>query len=106
MIQNLLESRGLRNPSVKIGLRTIVSGALLAFAVPALADGDPWTSAATNLQAAFTGPIAKGLALVAIVVGGLGFAFGEAGSKRALAGIIFGVGMAISAANFMAWLFG
>ena len=57
------------------------------------------------LQAAFTGPIATGLALVAIVVGGLMFAFGEGGAKRTLAGVVFGVGMAVSAVNFMAWLF-
>ena len=53
----------------------------------------------------FTGPIARGLSLVAIVVGGLMFAYGEGDSKRMLAGILFGVGMAIGAVNFMAWLF-
>ena len=40
----------------------------------------------------FTGPIARGLSLVSIVVGGVTFAFGEGGSKRLLAGIVFGVG--------------
>jgi hypothetical protein len=34
------------------------------------------------------------------------FAFGETDSKRMLAGIVFGVGMAIAAVNFMTWLFG
>ena len=33
------------------------------------------------------------------------FAFGEGGSKKAMAGIIFGVGMAVGAVNFMGWLF-
>ncbi len=56
-------------------------------------------------DASFTGPIARGLSLVSIVVGGVTFAFGEGGSKRLLAGIVFGVGMAIGAVNFMAWLF-
>jgi len=65
----------------------------------------PWESAVQVLQTAFTGPIATGLALVAIVVGGLMFAFGEGGAKRTMAGVIFGVGMAIGAVNFMAWLF-
>jgi type IV secretory pathway VirB2 component (pilin) len=65
----------------------------------------PWENAVQVLQTAFTGPIATGLALVAIVVGGLVFAFGEGGAKRTMAGIIFGVGMAIGAVNFMAWLF-
>ena len=73
-------------------------------AVPAHADS-PWENAVSVLQTAFTGPIARGLSLVAIVVGGLMFAFGEGESKRMLAGIVFGVGMAIGAVNFMAWLF-
>jgi type IV secretory pathway VirB2 component (pilin) len=66
---------------------------------------DPWTQAVQALQTAFTGPIATGLALVAIVVGGLMFAFGEGAAKRTLAGVIFGVGMAVGAVNFMSWLF-
>ena len=56
------------------------------------------------LQTSCTGPIARGLSLVAIVVL-LMFACGEDQSKRTMAGILFGVGMAIGAVNFMAWLF-
>lgn len=66
---------------------------------------DPWDNAVNVLRTAFTGTIAQGLSLVAIVVGGLMFAYGEGQSKRMLAGIVFGVGMAIGAVNFMAWLF-
>ena len=77
----------------------------LLIATPLRAQQDPWEQAVQVLQTAFTGSIAKGLSLVAIVVGGLMFAFGEGQSKRALSGIIFGVGMAIGAVNFMAWLF-
>ena len=73
-------------------------------AMPAHA-ASPWEDAVNALQTSFTGPIAKGLSLVAIVVGGLMFAFGEGDSKRMLAGILFGIGMAVSAVNFMAWLF-
>ncbi len=65
----------------------------------------PWVDAVNELQTQFTGPIARGLSLIAIVVGGLMFAFGEGGSKRTLAGIIFGIGMAVGAVNFLAWLF-
>jgi type IV secretory pathway VirB2 component (pilin) len=71
----------------------------------AQAGGSPWENAVNVLMASFTGPIAQGLSLVAIVIGGVTFAFGEGGSKRLLAGIVFGVGMAIGAVNFMAWLF-
>ena len=66
---------------------------------------NPWQSAVTQLQEAMTGPIARGLSLVAIVVGGLMFAFGEGGSKKAMAGLVFGLGMALSAANFLDWMF-
>jgi type IV secretion system protein TrbC len=78
----------------------------LAVAVPAFAQGNsPWENAVNVLQLAFTSTIARGLSLVAIVVSGLTFAFGEGGSKRVLAGVLFGVGMAIAAVNFLAWLF-
>jgi type IV secretion system protein TrbC len=87
------------------GVLTFASCLALADDVFAQAGGDPWTQATQALQTAFTGPIATGLALVAIVVGGLMFAFGEGGAKRTLAGVVFGVGMAVSAVNFMAWLF-
>ena len=73
---------------------------------PVFAQGvSPWLNAVDVLQEAFTGPLARGLSLIAIVIGGLMFAFGEGGSKKALAGIIFGLGMAMGAANFLTWLF-
>ena len=78
----------------------------LMFALIFLQSGNsPWENAVQQLQTAFTGPIAKGLSLVAIVVGGLMFAFGEGGNKRMFAGIVFGIGMAIAAVNFLSWLF-
>lgn len=78
----------------------------LVLAVPAFAQANsPWENAVNVLQQAFTSTIARGLSLVAIVVSGLTFAFGEGGSKRVLAGVLFGVGMAIAAVNFLAWLF-
>jgi H+/Cl- antiporter ClcA len=39
-------------------------------------------------------------------IGGIMFAYSEGGSKRTFAGIIFGLGMALGAVNFMSWLFG
>ena len=81
--------------------------ALFVLLLPALPlhAQSPWESAVTVLQGAFTTTIARGLSLVAIVVGGITFAFSEGDSKRMLAGILFGVGMAIGAVNFMNWLF-
>ncbi len=74
--------------------------------LPLLAQASPWEQAVNLLQASFTGPLARGLSLVAIVIGGLMFAFGEGQSKRVFAGIIFGLGIALGAVNFMSWLFG
>jgi type IV secretory pathway VirB2 component (pilin) len=43
--------------------------------------------------------------LVAIVIGGLMFMFGEGGAKRQISGIVFGGGLALFAAQFVTWLF-
>lgn len=86
-------------------LLTVGTCIALADQVFAQTGGSPWEQAVQALQTSFTGPIATGLALVSIVVGGLMFAFGEGAAKRTLAGVIFGVGMAVGAVNFMSWLF-
>ena len=82
--------------------RQLTAAALsLLLVAPAFAQGaSPWENAVGVLQQAFTSTIARGLSLVAIVVSGLTFAFGEGGSKRVLAGVLFGVGMAIAAVKF------
>ena len=59
---------------------------LAALPVYAQATGnDPWDNAVAVLRTAFTGTIATGQSLVAIVVSGLMFASGEGRSKRMLA---------------------
>jgi type IV secretory pathway VirB2 component (pilin) len=98
-LSKYLRSSWLRSPLVILGFT-------LLLAAPAFAQGaSPWENAVNVLMTAFTSTIARGLSLVAIVVAGLTFAFGEGGSKRVLAGVLFGVGMAIAAVNFLAWLF-
>ena len=92
------------------GLASLLRALVFAVAVvlvptASYAQASPWENAVNVLMTSFTGPIARGLSLVSIVVGGITFAFGEGGSKRLLAGIVFGVGMAIGAVNFMSWLF-
>ena len=78
--------------------------AIVFLASPAFAQS-PWERAASNLEASFTGPLARSLALVAIVIGGLMFMFGEGGAKRQVSGIVFGGGLALFAAQFLSWLF-
>jgi type IV secretion system protein TrbC len=94
-------------PAARLRSPLAILSAALLLAGPAFAQqGDsPWENAVGVLQTAFTSTIARGLSLVAIVVAGLTFAFGEGGSKRVLAGVLFGVGMAIAAVNFLTWLF-
>jgi type IV secretory pathway VirB2 component (pilin) len=79
-------------------------GTVLALPTLALAQS-PWERAASNLATTFTGPLARSLALVAIVIGGLMFMYGESGAKRQISGIVFGGGLALFAAQFLTWLF-
>lgn len=97
-----------RQSWLRKSLRFVATLAVVsALAAPVYAQGNsPWENAVNVLQTAFTGPIAKGLALVAIVIGGLTFAFGEGAGKKTFAGIVFGLGMAVLAVNFLTWLFG
>ena len=81
-----------------------LAAALLAIPATALAQS-PWEQAAANLETSFTGPLARSLALVAIVIGGLMFMFGEGGAKRQISGIVFGGGLALFAAQFLTWLY-
>ena len=91
---------------VRRRLAVLSSVALALLLLPvALYAQSPWERAALNLEATFTGPLARSLALVAIVIGGLMFMFGEGGAKRQISGIVFGGGLALFAGQFLAWLF-
>jgi type IV secretory pathway VirB2 component (pilin) len=94
------------NRNVRTVLRTLSLALTILVLAPAVALAQsPWERAAANLEASFTGPVARSLALVAIVIGGLMFMFGEGGAKRQISGIVFGGGLALFAAQFLAWLF-
>ena len=80
----------------------------LFFAMPvaALGQGSPFDTGFNAIQTLFTGTIAKVASLVAIVIGGYGFAHGEPGAKKALAGVAAGTGIAVLAVNVLSWLWG
>jgi type IV secretory pathway VirB2 component (pilin) len=88
----------------------LITAALLTllFFVPmrALAQGSPFDTGFNAIQSLFTGTIAKVASLVAIVIGGYGFAHGEPGAKKALAGVAAGTGIAVLAVNVLSWLWG
>ena len=86
--------------------QTSVAVLAILVLVPSVAFAQsPWERAANNLALTFTGPLARSLALVAIVIGGLMFMFGEGGAKRQISGIVFGGGLALFAGQFLTWLF-
>ncbi len=80
----------------------------LLFVIPvaAMAQGSPFDTGFNAIQSLFTGTIAKVASLVAIVIGGYGFAHGEPGAKKALAGVAAGTGIAVLAVNVLSWLWG
>ncbi len=83
----------------------LVLVAVVASGTTLLAQQAPWERAAQQLEVSFTGPLARSLALVAIVIGGLMFMFGEGGARRQISGIVFGGGLALFATQFLTWLF-
>ena len=79
---------------------------LLLMPMVAMAQGSPFDTGFNAIQSLFTGTIAKVASLVAIVIGGYGFAHGEPGAKKALAGVAAGTGIAVLAVNVLSWLWG
>jgi len=93
----------IRHVRRQLGDRAHVIGAVIvgaALTTVSAAAQAPWERAANNLATTFTGPLARSLALVAIVIGGLMFMFGEAGAKRQISGIVFGGGLALLRGQF------
>ena len=81
-------------------------GLLLLLPLVAYAQGSPFDTGFNALQTLFTGTIAKVASLIANVIGGYGFAHGEPGAKKALAGVAAGTGIAVLAVNVLSWLWG
>lgn len=78
---------------------------LLATTSPIFA-ASPWLNAATVLKDELSGPLARALSVVAVVISGLTFAYGEGDAKRLFAGVLFGCAMAVWATPFLAWMLG
>jgi type IV secretion system protein VirB2 len=98
-IQPILRSKYVRPPAAILALLFLVP-------MVALAQGSPFDTGFNAIQGLFTGTIAKVASLVAIVIGGYGFAHGEPGAKKALAGVAAGTGIAVMAVNVLSWLWG
>ena len=99
-VQPLPRSKWAHPTAAILALLFLMPGAALA------QGGSPFDTGFTAIQTLFTGTIAKVASLVAIVIGGYGFAHGEPGAKKALAGVAAGTGIAVLAVNVLSWLWG
>lgn len=78
-----------------------------AFATTADGSGMPWEGPMQKIMDSISGPVAKILGVIVIVIAGLGIAFGEAGSGvRKLFQVVLGLSIAFTAASIVATLFG
>ncbi|HTX49909.1 MAG TPA: TrbC/VirB2 family protein [Caulobacteraceae bacterium] len=105
------------SPSRALRLRralALAPGALLAAALlaePAFATTTsgtsmPWETPLQTIETSLSGPVAKAVGIIAIVVTGLGFAFAEGGSAmRKGIGIVFGLAIAFTATTFISSFF-
>ena len=89
----------------------LVAGAAALLAVtPAWAAGSgtamPWEGPLDTIMQSLSGPVAKAIGIIAIVLTGLGFAFAEGGSAlRKGIGIVFGLAIAFTATTFISTFF-
>jgi type IV secretion system protein VirB2 len=88
----------------------IAAGVMVMLATPAWASGSgtamPWEAPLTTIENSLSGPVAKAVGVIAIVVTGLGFAFAEGGSAmRKGIGIVFGLAIAFTATTFITSFF-
>jgi type IV secretory pathway VirB2 component (pilin) len=89
----------------------LVAGAAALLAVrPAWAAGAgtamPWEGPLDTIMQSLSGPVAKAVGIIAIVLTGLGFAFAEGGSAmRKGIGIVFGLAIAFTATTFISTFF-
>jgi type IV secretory pathway VirB2 component (pilin) len=74
-VEHILQSQRVRPATVVIALFFLMPAAVLA-------PGSPFDTGFTAIQSLFTGTIAKVATLVAIVIGGYGFAHGEPRAKK------------------------
>ncbi|HKD06454.1 MAG TPA: TrbC/VirB2 family protein [Bryobacteraceae bacterium] len=83
--------------------------ALAAFAIPAFAQignsGSPFDVTLNALLSFSQGTFAKIAAILAVIFGGWQVVAGDGHGKRALGGLIVGVGLMVYAAQLITWLF-
>lgn len=75
------------------------------FAEPAMAQAMPWEGPLCKVAMSFKGPVAKAVAVIAIVVCGLMLAVGEvSGIFKTMLGLLAGISMALLASNWLGFI--
>jgi len=91
-------------------LIALVTFALLSFPATsayAAGSGMPWEGPLDQLLTSLSGPVARAVGVAAIIVTGLGIAFGEGGGgMRKMLWVVFGLTIAFSATSFFLSFFG
>ena len=92
-------------------LNAVCALAAIALLLPAQAfaagSGMPWEGPLDQILTSLSGPVARVIGVAAIIVTGLGIAFGEGGSgMRRMLWVVFGLTIAFSATSFFLSFFG
>lgn len=75
------------------------------FAEPAMAQAMPWEGPLCKVAMSLKGPVAKAVAVIAIVVCGLMLAVGEvSGIFKTMLGLLAGISMALLASNWLGFI--
>ena len=92
----------------RIGLLIIVAFIVAepAFASTTSSTSMPWETPLQTIEDSLSGPVAKAIGIIAIIITGLGFAVSESGSViRKGMGIVCGLAVALTATTFITSLF-
>jgi type IV secretion system protein VirB2 len=103
-----------RLDSMKTANQALAALTIAALTSPAFASspsssgsGMPWEAPLDTILTSIQGPVARTFILIAIVVCGIGMAFGEhGGGFKKVMGIAFGGSLVIGAVSFVSTLFG
>ena len=81
----------------------VYAAAMVLPAAAAHATGMPWDNTLTTVKDDLTGPTVQALAVIAVVLSGLGLAFGEGGGAvKKLLVVVCGLGVALGGASIVA----
>ena len=101
-----LQSLPGRAHTAALGAFVALTLAAPAFAGTTGGTAMPWETPLQTIQYSLSGPVAKAIGVIAIVLTGLGFAVAESGSVvRKGIGIVFGLAIAFTATTFMTRFF-